>query len=583
VIPTPGVIQSTELLSSIGICVTAAALLALVGWRLRQPLILAYLLTCVLIGPHVLQLVGDQEAISTVSEIGLILLLFVIGLEIDLKRLLGAGKAVAAVGFLQVPICIALGLAFFGFLPGLGGGRYAVLYLAACTSMSSTLIVVKLLYDKHDLDTLPGRITLGALVFQDVWAVAMLAVQPNLSNPDLRPLAISLLEGIGLVVWALAMSRYVLPRVFRAVAKAPELVLVTALAWCFFMAAAASVAGLSREMGALIAGVSISTFPYSADVGTKVGNIRDFFVTLFFVALGMVIPVPSLTVLLLAAAAAAFLVLSRVVVIPILYASGLGQRASILPAINLANISEFSIVIASLGLSRGHIDSSVVTIVVLIFAVTSISSTYMIGGSARVYRGLHRVLRLLRVPDLDAANQEMPLEHAAADVVFLGFFRDASSVLHELEHYGRGRRRHPLLRRTVVIDFNPHVVGELRRRSIPCIYGDISDVETLEHAHLENVRLVVSSITDEVLRGTHNAALLAHARQVWPQAAVILTTEHVRQALEFYEAGADYVFMPRMHSAHDLTGIITAGLSHGFAEIREGAIAELQLRDEVLA
>jgi len=179
------VIHSTELLSSIGICVTAAAILALVGWRLRQPLILAYLLTGVVIGPVGLDLVGNRDAIGTVSEIGLILLLFVIGLEIDLKRLLGAGKAVAAVGFLQVPVCIGLGLAFFGLLPSLGG-RYPALYLAACMSMSSTMIVVKLLYDKHDLDTLPGRITLGALVFQDVWAVVMLAVQPNLTNPDFR-------------------------------------------------------------------------------------------------------------------------------------------------------------------------------------------------------------------------------------------------------------------------------------------------------------------------------------------------------------------------------------------------------------
>jgi Kef-type K+ transport system membrane component KefB len=576
------VIHSTELLSSIGICVTAAALLALVGWRLRQPLILAYLLTGVLIGPQVLNLVGNREAISTVSEMGLILLLFVIGLEIDLKRLLGAGKAVAAIGFLQVPICIGLGLAFFGLLPSLGG-RYSVLYLAACMSMSSTMIVVKLLYDKHDLDTLPGRITLGALVFQDVWAVVMLAVQPNLTNPDLRPLAISLLEGAGLVIWALAMSRYVLPRVFRAVAKAPELVLVTALAWCFFLAAAASVAGLSREMGALIAGVSISTFPYSSDVGSKVGSIRDFFVTLFFVALGMQIPVPSPGVLLIAAAAAAFLVASRVVVVPILYGSGLGQRASLLPAVNLANISEFSIVVASLGLTRGHIDSAVVTVVILTFAVTSISSTYLIGASDRVYRALHRVLHFLHVPDLDRDNAEIAAAHSDADVVFLGFFRDASSVLHEFEHHGATRSRHRLLNRMVVIDFNPHVVAELRRRNVPCIYGDISHVQTLEHAHLEHTRLVISSITDEVLRGTENLKLLANSRQVWPQAAVILSTEHVPKALKFYEAGADYVYVPRMHSARDLARVITSGLAHGFAQIREEALAELRRRDEVLA
>jgi Kef-type K+ transport system membrane component KefB len=576
------VIHSTELLSSIGICVTAAAVLALVGWRLRQPLILAYLLTGVVIGPVGLDLVGNREAIGTVSEIGLILLLFVIGLEIDLKRLLGAGKAVAAVGFLQVPICIALGLAFFGLLPSLGG-RYPALYLAACMSMSSTMIVVKLLYDKHDLDTLPGRITLGALVFQDVWAVVMLAVQPNLNNPDFKPLAVSLLEGAGLVIWSLAMSKYVLPRVFRAVAKAPELVLVTALAWCFFLAAAASIAGLSREMGALIAGVSISTFPYSTDVGTKVGSIRDFFVTLFFVALGMQIAVPSPNVLLMAAAAAAFMVASRVVVVPILYAAGLGQRASLLPAVNLANISEFSIVIASLGLTRGHIDNSVVTVVILTFAITSVSSTYLIGASGRVYIVLHRLLHLLHVPDLDRDNEEVAAAHSDADVVFLGFFRDASSLLHEFEHHGPRRNRHQLLDHIVVIDFNPHVVAELRRRNVPCIYGDISHAQTLEHARLEHTRLVICSITDDVLRGTDNLKLLGNSKRVWPQAAVILSTEHVPQALEFYEAGADYVYIPRMHSAHDLARIITGGLAHGFAEIREEAKADLRQRDEVLA
>ena len=574
-------IRSTDLLSSVGICVTAAAIAALIGWRVRQPLILAYLLTGVLIGPQVLDLVGDREAISTVSEIGLILLLFVIGLEIDLKKLLGSGRAVAALGFLQVPICIGLGLLFFGAIPGLGGGRYGFLYLAACMSMSSTMIVVKLLYDRSDLDTLPGRITLGALVFQDVWAVVMLAVQPNLSNPDLKPLAVSLLEGIGLVVWALAMSRYVLPRVFRAVAKAPELVLVTALAWCFFLAAAASLAGLSREMGALIAGVSISTFPYSMDVGAKVGSIRDFFVTLFFVTLGMQIPVPSVHVLLVAAAAAGFLILSRAVVVPILYFAGLGQRASILPAVNLANISEFSIVVASLGLTRGHIDSSVVTVVILTFAVTSIASTYLIGDSARVYRILHRVLRLLHIPDIDQADAGA--EHKRADVVFLGFFRDASSVLHEFEHHGPSRGRHRLVDRMVVIDFNPHVIGELRRRSIPCVYGDISHLDTLVHAHVEGAKLVISTITDDVLRGTNNARLFAEARQVWPGAAVILTSEHVTHALELYAAGADFVYVPRMSSAHELARIIQSGLTHGFTKIREEAIVKLRSRDEVLA
>ncbi len=317
----------------------------------------------------------DQASIATVAEIGLILLLFIIGLEIDIKKLASAGPAVLLTGALQVPICIGLGLAFF-YAIGIRNtsGDYALVYLAACMSLSSTLVVVKLLNDKYELDTLPGRITLGVLVIQDMWAVAMLAVQPNLLNPNLLPLAFSIWRGALLVVGGFAISKYVLPHLFRAVAKAPELVLVSALAWCFFLAGAASVIGLSREMGALIAGVSLSTFPYNLDVMAKAVSLRDFFVTLFFVALGMQIEIPSLHVVEIALAASAFVVVSRLSVVPILYALRLGHRASLLPAINLAQVSEFSIVIASLGRSfaKPQISSEVVTIVIMTFAITSV-------------------------------------------------------------------------------------------------------------------------------------------------------------------------------------------------------------------
>src|SRR5205085_8090729 len=172
---------------------------------------------------------------------------------------------------------------------------------------------------------------------------AMLAIQTNLENPNLLPLVLSLLKGAALVLIGLVIAKNILPHLFRSVAKAPELVLVSALAWCFFLAAIASLIGLSREMGALIAGVSLSTFPYSLDVIAKATSIRDFFVTLFFVALGMQIPVPNLRVLGLVAAASVFVILSRVVVVPILYALRLGLRTSLVPAINLAQVSEFSI------------------------------------------------------------------------------------------------------------------------------------------------------------------------------------------------------------------------------------------------
>jgi Kef-type K+ transport system membrane component KefB len=588
----------TDLLSSIGICVGAAALLALVSWRLHQPLILAYLVTGVVIGPSQigLDLVKDQASIQTVAEIGLILLLFIIGLEIDLKKLASAGAPVLLTGALQVPICIGLGWGFF-YLIGVRNtqGNYALLYLAACMSLSSTLVVVKLLYDKFELDTLPGRVTLGVLVIQDLWAVAMIAVQPNLLNPDLLPLAFSLWKGALLVVGGLALSKYVLPYLFRAVAKAPELVLVSALAWCFFLAGVASYIGLSREMGALIAGISLSTFPYNLDVMAKAVSIRDFFVTLFFVALGMQIPVPSLQVIEIALAASAFVIISRLSVVPILYALRLGHRASLLPAINLAQVSEFSIVIASLGLARcitevkgvctqHQIGPDVLTIVIITFAITSVTSTYMINSSHAVQRILSRGLKLLRVRDLDVGDAAPERSVGRSEtMVFLGFFRGASSILLDLENDVNAVEAQVLLDKILVIDFNPTVMRELRRRGISCVYGDVAHADTLRHAGIENAELVVSSITDDILRGTSNMRLLRSARAACPKARVMLTTDHVPQALQFYEAGADFVYLPRLHSSKQIARILKNGLTDGFDRIRAEEIEQLSQRREVLA
>jgi Kef-type K+ transport system membrane component KefB len=576
-----------DLLSTIGISIAAAALLALVIWRLRQPLILAYLITGVLIGPVVLKYVADPTSIATVAEIGLILLLFIIGLEIDLKKLASAGPSVLLTGGLQVPICIVLGLGFFyalGFRSH--KGDYALLYLAATVSLSSTLVVVKLLYDKFELDTLPGRITLGVLVIQDLWAVAMLAVQPNLESPNLLPLALSLLKGAALVLVGLVVAKNLLPHLFRAVAKAPELVLVSALAWCFFLAAVASLIGLSREMGALIAGISLSTFPYSLDVIAKATSIRDFFVTLFFVALGMQIPVPSLRVVLIAIAASVFVVLSRLIVVPpILYALRLGHRTSLVPAVNLSNISEFSIVIASLGFARHQIGADVVTIVILTFAITSVVSTYMINSNHALQQLLARGLVRIGVRDLAVADSGLEeVEEEPHSVIFLGFFRDASSILYELEKGSRqdGEEGADFLTQVLVIDFNPKVMQELRRRGIACTYGDIAHIDTLHHAGIKDAQLVVCSITDDILRGTTNLRLMRNIRRLNPTAKVVVTSEHFRQATELYEEGADFVFVPRLYSAEAMAAILKESLRSGFPSDRIEAMAELRARREVL-
>ena len=581
-----------DLLNHIALCVIVAAVLALIANKLKQPSIVAYLLAGVVIGPEIgLKLITDPDIIEVISEIGLILLLFIIGLEMDLKKLRASGKPLIVTGITQFLICAALGILFFwslGFRSGdvnAFGGEFGLFYMAAATAISSTMIAVKLLYDKAELDTLPGRITLGILVFQDIWAILVLALQPNLRNPRFAPLAGSFGKGILLVVVSLLVSRYVLPRLFRSVAKVPELVLVMALAWCFLVCAAASYAGLSREMGALIAGAALSAFPYSLDVIAKVISIRDFFVTLFFVALGMKIPMPSGSILALAGITSVFLVISRFLSIsPTLYLMGLGHRVSLIPAINLSQISEFSLVVASIGLALGHINSQVVSLIIFVFVITSITSTYMINYNYQLSKVLSRVMSFFSMRDTAGLTDQQDKGGAAhKSIVFLGFFREASAILHEFELASSDDGRRSLLDDVLVIDFNPEVYSELRRRGIASLYGDVAHMETLHHAKIHDAKLVVSTIPDHILKGTNNMRLLKKIRQLCPEAGAIVTAESPQKALDLYQSGADFVFIPRIHSSAQVAQIIEFGLKDGLAQVREEQIAHLTMRNEVLA
>ncbi len=570
--------HESHLLHDIGIAIIAATALALVARALRQPLILGYLLAGVLVGPLGLSLVEEQASVALISEIGLILLLFIIGLEMDLKKLMGAGKPLVVTGVVQFPACVLLGtLAARSFGLPLGEGRFDALYAGVALALSSTMIVVKLLYDKFELMTQPGRITLGVLVFQDLWAILALAIQPNLADPKPAILLGSLVRGTLLVGVSLLLARYALPRLFAFIAKLPELMLVTALAWCFLVAGAAGALGLSKEMGALVAGVALSTFPYNLDVIAKVINIRDFFVTLFFVTLGMQVPKPEPALLAAAVAAAVFLVATRfVTVFPVLYVLRSGLRGSLLPAINLSQMSEFSLVIAALGLALGHVSAGTVALLTLVFALTSVSSTYMITWNHPLQAGLAALARRLGLRDSGEIHEDEG-HGDGAGIVFLGFWRDASSILHEFED-----GPHPLLKEIQVVDFSPAVLAALKKRGVRAVYGDIASLDTLHHAAVHHAKLVVATITDAVLKGTTNRRLLQAARRLCPEARVVVAADTFTTALELYEDGADFVYVPRLHSVHRMAEVIEAGYEEGLDALRAEEIEALKKRDEVL-
>lgn len=541
------------IVSDIAWCIIAAWIVGVVCQVARQPLLIAYLVAGFAIGPHGLGYVKSEESIRTMSEIGLALLLFMIGLEMDLKKMLGSGRAILLTAVVQISGGIALAWVIFSRIGPAANGLEA-LYLAVAVALSSTVIIVKLLHEKRELETLAGRITMGVLVIQDVAAILFLAIQPSLKNPELEPLAMAFVRVIELMGAAYFAGRFILPPIFKLIARRPELVLVGALAWCFAMTGLANYLRLSREMGALLAGVMVSTFPYTLDVVARITSIRDFFVTLFFVSLGMMIPVPTLDYLLWMLVLSAVLVGGRfLTVFPTLFRMRLGQRMSLLPAINLSQLSELSLVVLAIGKNSGDVSEKTVSIAAFAFAFLAVKSTYTIMHSDSLVRWAAPLLRKLGFPDLPPGSQDAEHEGEAPDIFVLGFCWTASSLLEEIS-----REKPAFLRRLKVIDFNPETVDKLRERNIAVLYGDISRPDVLEHAGIEDATVIICSLADGVLRGSTNRKLLLQLRALNPQANIIVHADKVPDAVLLYMEGASYVITPRLLEASDLLGMLDA-------------------------
>ncbi len=570
-----------ELIRDITLCILFAWMLGLSAHFFRQPLILAYLIAGFVIGPFGLGLVQSKESISVISELGLIFMLFMIGLEIDLKKIVRAGSVILVAAGVQLIGGCLLGIAFFATIGlAIGGGQFDAVYLMVACALSSTVIIVKVLYEKRELDTLPGRITLGILVLQDIFAILFLAVQPSLADLQISVLILSIARVGALVATALVLSRYVLPWLFHRVARTPELVLLGALAWCFLIGEIAERLHLSREMGSLVAGVSLSTFPYALDVTAKVTTLRDFFITLFFVGLGMTIPIPNGSIISMALAIAVFTVVSRLVTtfVP-LYLMRQGLRASLLPALNLAQISEFSLVVIQTGIPVGHLRTETASAASFAFVLLAVLSTFAMARSDQITRRAIPLLKRLGLRDLD---QQAEAEHdsghgAARRIVILGFFRAASALISEIE-----RRNEDLLQQITVIDFNPNVYRTLATRGMHVVYGDISNVDTLLHAGVGNAEIIILSVPDSLLKGATNERLVRHVRGLNPTAKIIATADLLADVNALYVAGADYVTVTRISDAEQLYSVIEAA-DDGLLDDKRAALdALLAERKEVL-
>ncbi|HWC59084.1 MAG TPA: cation:proton antiporter [Verrucomicrobiae bacterium] len=559
------------------LCIIAAWVVAVGCQVFRQPLLMAYLVAGFAIGPHGFKFVTDEKSIEQISSIGLILLLFMIGLEMDLNKMFGAGKAITITAVSQIFGCIILGWLFF-CIPHLSANRLEALYLGVAAAMSSTIIIVKILYDKRELETLAGRITLGVLVLQDLVCIMFLAIQPNLKDPSAAQFLMAFGKVLLLVAVALVTSRFLLPPVFQFIARQPELVLIGALAWCFAMAGFAGWLGLSHEMGALIAGVMISTFPYTLDIVAKVTSLRDFFVTLFFVGLGLNIPVPTLGLLAGMLIFSAFIIASRLLtVFTPLYKMKMGHRVSLLPAVNLCQMSELSLVLLALGINSGDVTEKSMSIAALTFAFLALDSTYAIWKSDFILRKTSPILTLLGLPDLAETETASSDAEAKRRIFILGFSWTASSLFEEIM-----LRRPALLPEIQVVDFNPQVNERLRKRGAHVVYGDIGQRDVLLHAGVGAAETIICSLPDMILKGTSNLKLLRQLRELNPTAKIVVNAERLSHIPDLYAAGANYVTAPRLLEAVELVSVIEAADKDMLDQKRVAQVASLEERDEVI-
>ena len=559
--------EMPSLVHDIGISLLVAGALGVIFTRLKIPSIAAFLLAGILIGPIGLKQVTDPENIDTIAQLGFILLLFLIGLEIDFKKILGSGKAIILSGLLQYPLTILFGFvaAKLMLMLGIGGtvlssSPQAALYMGVIIAGSSTLLVVKLFQENFELDTEPGRLALGMLIFQDIWVIVAIIIQPTIENPELGMIGMSFLGILLLSLFTVIVALSFIGRAFTWIAKTPEMTLLGALAWCFVVVFVGVNLDLILEstykrnfhmsvgpgMAALIAGASIANLPSSTEIITKVATVKDFFITLFFVALGISIPAPeSADVVILAVVLAVVAIVARqFVFFPLFYISGVDQRNAEVTSIRLAQISEFGLVIAFLGVKLGHLSPELTSAVIFAFVITALATPLMYGRAYEVHGWIRPVLEKLGFkapPELEAE------EGKHYKLALLGFHRDASSLLYNL-----GQSDPDLVRSTLVIDFNVALHGAIAQTGAQVKYGDLANSETLHHLGLSHAQVIICTIPDDLLRGIDNRGLVHVAREISPNAVIIANAINIDEVQKVYAAGADYVYLSRFEAAWTL-------------------------------
>jgi len=529
------------------IILSISSVLGVIALKLKLPLIISYLLTGVVISSFAVFSSGDSLVLNILPEIGVAFVLFLIGMELDLKEIksLGLPIVISALGQILVST-------FLGYLVAnaLGFGPKESIFVGLGLAFSSTVVVIKMLIERKDLGSLYGKLAIGILLVEDMVAILALmfitvgSSALNLGIQSSWPIISLVLKGLGLFVLTFVLSKYVLRRIFDVVAKSTELLFFTSITWCFVFTTLADLAGFSVEIGAFLAGVALASSPYHIQIQGKIKPLRDFFLTLFFVYLGSKINFSYLS-----SGIWAIIIFSifAVVAKPLIYVLilnlfGFKKHTQYQTAISLSQISEFSLIVLVLGANYGVVSPKAISVMATVGVITIIISSILISQSRKLYKHFIPLLNLIErknktlIPGIE--KHELG-EH----VVVIGAHRIGMPIVEYLT-----KEEIPF----IVMDFNPHVVKELEEKGVNVIYGDIGDPDVLDALDLENTRLVISTATAL----EDNEMLLAEIRERKLDIKTVIRAEDKDHGEILRSLGADYVILPEKVSGKYLVNQI---------------------------
>lgn len=526
--------------TEIGILVTVATLIALLMRMLRQPLIIGHIITGFLVGSFALGIFHNVETLELFSELGISFLLFSVGMSLNPKMLKEYGRASFITGIGQVILTGGVGVLICTLL---GYDWITSLYVGIALAFSSTVIVLKLLSDKGDMDKLYVKLSIGSLLLQDIIAIVLLFAIPFVTGSRgngtelLQTLGYATIAGIGVFL----VSRYIVSRLNEYLTRSQELLFLFANAWGMGIAALFASIGLSLEGGALIAGVALSTLPSRHEISARLAPLRDFFIVAFFILLGTRMVVSDFTTILVPALilSAFVLVANPLLQLIVMGVLGYRKKTSFQTGMMSAQISEFSLILVALGVSLGQVLPEVLSTVTLVGLITIFISSYLILYSDRVYNHLSKYLGIF---ERKGAHESSP--HIKSYSVFLiGANRIGSEFIRLFKEEKR---------KFMVIEQDPETLSELALNKIEHVYGDAGDPDLLEELKVHEAELVVSTAPDLET----NLIILSAIKRGGKDPMVMMVAHRVSNALKLYEAGADYVILPHFIGGSYATSLL---------------------------